>query len=257
MFPKRLKLLREEKGLSQVELASFLGVAQGTIGNWETAKRQPDFEMADRIADFFDVSLGYLLGSEEERGRARMTPEEEAELGADIVAELEQEHMQAYLKLDEHGRAVVDAVTSLEIQRINFERDQRENQQHKVIPIWQSVQPVSAGKGVYLGPEALETIYVEENSITHRAAFAVPVQGNSMEPLYHNGDVLLVGKDYAHPGEIGVFTIEGEGYVKKLGNGELISLNPEYVPIPFDPEAIKPNGKVIGTLEPEWIVDKQ
>ena len=75
-----------------------------------------------------------------------------------------------------------------------------------------------------------------------------------MEPTYRDGDMLIVEKaDELEVGEIGIFTLDGEGYVKMLGHGELISLNPEYNAIPMD-ESIMLNGRVIGILDPDWIV---
>ncbi len=50
------------------------------------------------------------------------------------------------------------------------------------------------------------------------------------------------------PGEIGIFLVNNESYVKKLGEGELSSLNPEYAPIPLT-ENSKCMGKVLGKLE--------
>jgi len=58
----RIKELREQRGLSQASLASSLGVAQNTLSNWENAKRAPDSEKLIRIADYFAVSVDYLLG---------------------------------------------------------------------------------------------------------------------------------------------------------------------------------------------------
>lgn len=62
MFSERLKLLRENKSLSQKELALLLGVSPSTIGMYESGKRTPDSEMLKRICDFFDISVDYLLG---------------------------------------------------------------------------------------------------------------------------------------------------------------------------------------------------
>ena len=45
MFPERLKDLRKEKGMTQIELATALGVSSGTVAMWETGKRKPSFEM--------------------------------------------------------------------------------------------------------------------------------------------------------------------------------------------------------------------
>jgi transcriptional regulator with XRE-family HTH domain len=62
MFRKKLKELREKKGISQAALAKELNVWQSTIGNWESGTREPNFEMSQRIADFFGVTIDYLLG---------------------------------------------------------------------------------------------------------------------------------------------------------------------------------------------------
>lgn len=62
MISKRLKLLRESKELSQKDLASFLGVSPSTIGMYESDKRTPDSDMLNRIANYFDVTVDYLLG---------------------------------------------------------------------------------------------------------------------------------------------------------------------------------------------------
>jgi transcriptional regulator with XRE-family HTH domain len=62
MSMERLKELREYKGITQEQLAERLGVAKSTIGMWENAKREPDLAMLSEIADFFDVSVDYLIG---------------------------------------------------------------------------------------------------------------------------------------------------------------------------------------------------
>ena len=62
-FVKRLKSLREKKQLSQKELASHIGVARATVASWETGRREPDYETAKILAEFFGVSVDYLLGS--------------------------------------------------------------------------------------------------------------------------------------------------------------------------------------------------
>ena len=77
-----------------------------------------------------------------------------------------------------------------------------------------------------------------------------------MEPRYHNGDILIIEEaEESELGEIGVFSVDGSGYVKELGNGELISLNPTYDPIPMT-ESTWCYGRVIGVLDPEWIAEE-
>lgn len=65
----RLKNLRYEKGLSQYELADKLGVSRGLIGNYEQGRREPDYNTLILFANFYDVSLDYLLGITDIRKR--------------------------------------------------------------------------------------------------------------------------------------------------------------------------------------------
>lgn len=58
----RLKELREKRGMSQVRLAIELGLNQNTISRYESGAREADYRTLIAIADYFDVSLDYLLG---------------------------------------------------------------------------------------------------------------------------------------------------------------------------------------------------
>ena len=57
-----LRYLRKREGLSQAELATKLKLSQSTIGMYETGRREPDFEVLESIADFFNVDMNFLLG---------------------------------------------------------------------------------------------------------------------------------------------------------------------------------------------------
>lgn len=57
-----LKKLRTEKGLSQKELTDRLTINRSTYARYETSSTQPDFETLSKLADFYDVSVDYLLG---------------------------------------------------------------------------------------------------------------------------------------------------------------------------------------------------
>jgi len=64
-FPITLKMLRLSRGLSQHELARDLELSAVTISGYETGKREPSLEILERIADYFDVSIDFLLGREQ------------------------------------------------------------------------------------------------------------------------------------------------------------------------------------------------
>lgn len=82
MFSDRLKEVRKKKLLTQVQLAEALHIASGTVAMWEVGKREPNFEMVTRIANFFDVSLDYLLGrTDDPKGYIIKAPAELADAG--------------------------------------------------------------------------------------------------------------------------------------------------------------------------------
>lgn len=58
----RLKELRKSRGISQQRLAIELNTTQNTISRYETGERQADYSMLIAIANYFDVSIDYLLG---------------------------------------------------------------------------------------------------------------------------------------------------------------------------------------------------
>ncbi len=64
LFAQNLKELRKKHHLSQDALAMKLNVSQQAVGKWETEKSFPDFKMLIQLADFFHVSIDYLLGHE-------------------------------------------------------------------------------------------------------------------------------------------------------------------------------------------------
>lgn len=93
-----------------------------------------------------------------------------------------------------------------------------------------------------------------KNSKTLRAAFCVRVSGDSMEPIYTDGDIVMVSKESVLQDDIALVTLDGCGYVKRMGDMYLVSENKKYKPIPYDENVIV-NGRVIGVLRPEWILE--
>jgi transcriptional regulator with XRE-family HTH domain len=62
MFAGRLRSLRENTGLKQLEAANKLNMAKSTYNNYETGKREPDLQTLRMFADYFNVTTDYLLG---------------------------------------------------------------------------------------------------------------------------------------------------------------------------------------------------
>ena len=64
MLNERIKQLRTERGLSQVDLAEKLGVSKQSVSNWENDNIQPSIEMLLKISRIFSVTTDYLLGED-------------------------------------------------------------------------------------------------------------------------------------------------------------------------------------------------
>lgn len=67
-YSTRIRELRKENKLTQQEVADYLKVNKQTISGYERGVRRPDFVKLDALADLFNVSLAYLIGSQDERG---------------------------------------------------------------------------------------------------------------------------------------------------------------------------------------------
>ncbi|UKI15864.1 MAG: S24 family peptidase [Ruminococcus sp.] len=103
-----------------------------------------------------------------------------------------------------------------------------------------------------LDTDEWDTIDVPDSPEARKADFCLTIHGNSMEPVYYNGDIVLVKEQQSvEKGQIGIFIIEGCGYIKKFGGDRLISLNEEYDDIMFseyNPDDIRCSGLVIGRV---------
>lgn len=98
--------------------------------------------------------------------------------------------------------------------------------------------PTSAGTGQFLDSDDYEITAFPAEEVPGRANFAVRISGDSMEPKFHNDDIAFVQQTQdLKPGEVGIFILNGEGYIKELRQQEegegiyLHSLNERYAPI--------------------------
>ena len=251
----KLKALREEQGLSMMEIAKQLNMPYTTYVNYEKGAREPNSEMLIKFSKFFNVTIDYLIGNSEQKNkifdgncdeRLKTNIDDEAKFTSE-----EKTHIKKYRTLDEHGKKAVDCILNVEFERVESTRT-------PVIPISNIItlsefeQPVSAGKGVYLG-DGSQTITREVPSTeeTRKADFILRVSGDSMEPKYSDGDRLLIKRQHdVGIGEIGIFILNNEGFVKKKEKDRLVSLNPAYEDIIFnDEDSIECKGKVIGKIQ--------
>lgn len=108
-FEERLKQLRLEKHVRQEDIATAVNVSKGTVSIWERGGRRPEFETLDRLCEYFNTTLGYLLGNNDER-----YPQEPDELMMAITASGDEEDAlrslaQMLVRLSKRSREIISA----------------------------------------------------------------------------------------------------------------------------------------------------
>lgn len=227
---ERVKSILKERNIPVSKVEQDCNFSNGYLSS---LKKDLPCDRLFIIADYLNIDARWIVTGE---------------VSAPFSSSIEQDFIKKYRDLDDHGKETVLYTLNNEYERMRQIEEIRINRPKlKVLP--RSIQPASAGTGVLLDSESMENIIVVETSKTKQASFIVRVSGDSMEPEYHDGDQLLVDATQEPPiGKIGVFIVDGCGYVKKRGANSLISLNKDYADIPYN-DSIRCSGSVIGKMD--------
>ncbi len=238
--------LLEKKGLKQADLCEAIGISSSTMTNWKNRGTDPPAKYIISICEFLNITP-YLLLTNKENSSQNEISDDELEL-IDIYKGLSD-----ISKAKVKERAIVLAELEAPAELIAEE----EPEEQETIFIEFSTLRVSAGAGEPLIDDSYpDFIEVKKSDLTESANFAVKISGKSMMPHFKDGDVVLVrSQPDVNIGEIGIFIIDGNGYVKERGEECLISINPEYDDVYFEEgQDIRCKGLVIGTLEEDDFV---
>ena len=219
---EKLKNIIEEKGYSQAEVAKLLNISRVSYFNWENGKTKPNQKNLNLLSRLLGVEETYFVSE------------------YDIV--------DTYFKLNKDNRHKLE----------NY-ADDLLKEQEKIVQLpkyyaYKVFEKLSAGTGYsYFGDGNYDTVFYDEQ-LDHD--FASWVFGDSMEPTYLNGEVVLIkqtGFDY--DGAIYAVDWDGQTYIKKVYREEdglrLVSLNKHYADkfAPYD-ENPRIIGKIVGNFMP-------
>ena len=232
-FYDNLKIICDEKGVKVTPTVLSCGGTKGVLSGWKRGV-MPNSEIVMNLAVLLKVPTDRLLFGQEKKPSL---PNDEQEL------------LSYYKKLPERekqrliGRA--SALAELYEEQIIVEN--RVN----TISIHCSDNRVSAGIGDELYDyEQWGTINIVETKESRKADFMLKVDGNSMEPKFYDEDYVLIRQQPAVDiGQIGIFDVDGKGYIKKFDGDKLISLNPDYEDISLLNKEFRCFGLVLGTAE--------
>ena len=237
----RICELAHEKGISISALEKTLGLGNGIIGKWR--KQSPSCDKLKSVADYLNTTIDYLLTGKKNSSAANLTSDEH-------------ELLQYFKKLSDKSKGIVlgraEQLAELEPPIAN-----EPEQEPETIFIEYSTLKVSAGTGEPLIDDTYhDFLKVKRSDLTDEANFAVQISGNSMLPRFKDKEWVLVrSQPDVEIGEIGIFIIDGNGYIKERAADRLVSINPEYDDIFFkENQDIKCKGLVIGTLESDDFV---
>ena len=88
----RLLELRQEKGLTQREIAKAMFVSQGTYNNWENGRTQPSIEQLVALSRFFGETVDYLIGNGSSEKQDTAVNKTDKDAAAEIIKEIEYKH---------------------------------------------------------------------------------------------------------------------------------------------------------------------
>lgn len=273
-FAETLKELRVNAGYSQKQVYDMLGIRQSTFSAWETGRAEPSADMLLKLCKIYkvnDIFSAFGYDGYKEDGSLRLNLKEN-------------ELIEKYRSLDSFGQETVDIVIEREIHR---QEELEESRKKRLLTYEEALKKMQGNKSQYeysfdspvmmvaedhvpYGSKINQKVYTYMNRIAcagsgfyfddiptdtieapykEEADFIIGVNGDSMEPDYHDGEKLYVKKsDHLNPGDVGIFTINNECFLKELDENGLISRNKSYNDIPGT-EDVRLIGSVIGKVE--------
>ncbi len=239
---ERIRFFREKAGLEQKVLAAGIGITPNAVSNWENGRGRPDINLLPDICAALGISLYDLYALEDPSGNYSAGEQR-------LIAQyrsLTPGHRLALGQLADTLLKVQDAESTPVLRKLTlFDRS------------------LAAGIGDPTEFEETGTpIYLYASREADRADCVFSVSGDSMEPRFHDRDLVLVSRIPDAPalqkGEIGAFIAGNETYIKVLGSNCLESLNPDYPALQFDDaSSVYLIGRVTGILDPSQIAAEE
>lgn len=233
---ERIRFYREQRGMEQRTLANMVGVTANAVCNWESGRFRPDVNLLPNICDALQITLYQLYDLDDPS--VKYTAAEEM-------------FMDDYRKLTPGHRYAVRVITRnlLQVQHVENCREI-----HKLTYFEHRLAAGVADPNEF--EDSGVPICVYDNTLTRRADCVFNVSGDSMEPEYPDGCMVLVKRisdsGDLEPGDIGAFMVNNEAFIKEYQPDGLYSLNPAYPVMRFSEfENVYLIGRVIGLLETE------
>lgn len=226
---RNLRHYRELKGMEQRELGAVVGAVGNTVSNWENGYSRPNLDHIPKLCEALGITLYELFGIEDPLYS---------------YTEREKKLLSDYRELTDSSRFVVDSL--MQSLRIVGSLEDTEKAEAESIRELRRVTLFDRSLAAGIGDptEFLDTgspLYLYDSRDAQYADYAFYVNGDSMEPEYYGGDIVLVQKASRSPklreGDVGAFIYGNETYIKEYRRDGLHSFNPNYPTMHFEDEA--------------------
>ena len=209
--------LCKAQGTTPTALGTKIGLKKGNTTSWKKGGN-PSVDTLVRLSVELNCTTDYLLFGKENSTSNLTSDEKELLMYFNKLPDKE--------KIKLIGRAGLLAEQAQQEKRVNI----------PMIKCKHSFYKVSAGTGYALeeGNTWQDEIDIPDTPTNRKADLCITIKGNSMEPVYMDGDIVLVKSQKSIDlGQIGIFNVGGKGYIKKYGRDRLISLNEDCDDIMF------------------------
>ena len=231
----QIKTFRKSAGFTQDELAKRLNTTKQTISRYEKGERKANQDMLFKLCDIFDVSIDDFFPAVSKNAVESTNP---LPYASDLLT---QQITDKVVRLTTQNKKIVLQTSEELLESQKNEEETKITEVSEVIQLYSYDyydHPASAGTGQYLNDVRVERI---ELPVDVDADFVIPIKGDSMEPDYHDGDLVFIQTSVdLNNGVIGVFNYNGDAYIKQLvidkEQAYLHSLNPAYKDMPITPE---------------------
>lgn len=234
IFANNLSFYMEKKGVDRNRLCADLDLKYTTVRDWLKGITYPRIGKIELLANYFNINKSDLIENKIATAQASDSLLEEI---TNTARKLNTDNKKIVLRTSEELLESQKANGGIYRQK-NEEETKINEVSEKVVQLYgydYYDHATSAGTGQYLNEVRVEQI---ELPIDVDADFVIPIKGDSMEPDYHDGDLVFIQTSVdLNDGVIGVFNYNGEAYIKQLvidtEQSYLHSLNPDYKDMPI------------------------
>lgn len=227
IFANNLSFYMNQKGIDRNTLCADLDLKYTTVRDWLKGITYPRIGKIELLANYFNINKSDLIENKIATAQS-----------SDYLLE---EITNTARKLNTDNKKIVLRTSEELLESQNEEETKINEVSEEVIQLYSYDyydHPASAGTGQYLNDVRVERI---ELPVDVDADFVIPIKGDSMEPDYHDGDLVFIQTSVdLNDGVIGVFNYNGDAYIKQLvidkDQAYLHSLNPAYKDMPITPD---------------------